>query len=131
MSNVVTLNPARAMYKQMEDLRALAAEDAYKAYYEAISKNDTNPCAAMVPKIKDTVKYYMDKKDYSEDAKKAYQTSISEDLVALCNKHIFKVQKLASNVNNSMKGRWRSLGGRKTKKSKQRRTLKQHRSYHA
>lgn len=130
MSNVSTLNPARLMYKQMDDLRALSAESAYKAYYEAINKKDPNPCAAMVPIINETVKYYMDKKDYSEDAKKAYQTSISEDLSAYCKKNILQVQKLAGNVNNSMKARWRSYGGRKTKtkkqtrKSKQRRTLK-------
>jgi hypothetical protein len=130
MSNVSTLNPARAMYKQMDDLRALSAEGAYKAYYGALHEKSQNPCAAMVPIIKETIKYHMDKKDYSEETKQSYQTSIAEDLVARCNKDIFKVQKLAENVDDAMKARWRSYGGRKTKKSKLRnRKIRQRRTF--
>ena len=118
MSNVSTLNPAMALFKQKDDLRAFAAEAAYKAYYEARNKQKPNPCNEMTQVIKDTVKHYMTRKNYPEKTIEAFQNSIAEELVEKCNIHIFKVQQIASEADETMKARWRTYRGGKTKKLK-------------
>jgi hypothetical protein len=72
----------------------------------------------MIPTIKKTVNRYMKIKDYPESTISAYQTSIAEEIVNKCDKHILKVQELASKVDESMKARWRKYKGGKTKKRK-------------
>jgi hypothetical protein len=123
MSNnsIVTYNPAAKLFKQRNDLGALAAENAYKAYYQALKIGNPTPCAAMKQSIRDTVRYYMVKKTYPEDIIEAYSKYIVNDLVEKCERHIFKVQELAGSVDNSMKNRWRTYtrraGGRVQHKS--------------
>ena len=127
MSNnsIVTYNPASQLFKQRNDLGALAAENAYKTYYEARSTGNPNPCAAMKQSIQNTVRYYMAKKDYPDDIINAYSKYIVSDLVQKCEKHIFKVQELAGKVDNSMKSRWqtytRRAGARQQRQSGRRR----------
>jgi hypothetical protein len=131
MSNnsIVTYNPAASIFKQRNDLGALAAENAYKTYYEARSTGNPNPCAAMKQSIRDTVKRYMSKKEYPVDMIEAYSKYVVEDLVQKCEKHIFKVQELAGKVDNSMKNRWqtytRRAGARQQRQSgRKRKTYK-------
>ena len=124
MSNVSTLNPAMALFRQKEDLRAFAAEAAYKTYYDAKNKQKPNPCDTMVQVIKDTIKHYMERKDYPKKSIESFQTSISDELVEKCNIHIFKVQQIASEVDETMKARWRTYKGGKTKKSKTRKNVR-------
>jgi hypothetical protein len=124
MANVSTYNPARTLFRQSDDLRAFAAKAATKAYYEARNKQSPNPCNSMIQAIKDTVKYYMDRKEYPEKTKEAFQKSISEDLVEKCNINIFKVQQIANEVDDSMEARWRTYRGGKTKKRKNARKSK-------
>lgn len=118
MSNISTLNPAMELFRQKDDLRAFAAEAAYKAYYEAKNKQKQNPCNEMRQVIKDTVKHYMERKEYPKKSIESFQTSISDELVEKCNIHIFKVQQIAGEVDETMKARWRTYRGGKTKKSK-------------
>ena len=106
MPNIVTYNPAQKLFQQRNDLVSLAAKNAYPKYYNAIGQKIPHPCAAMGPTIKSTVEYYMKHKDYPDDVVSAYAKSISEELINLCDKQILQVQKLAANVNNSMKQRW-------------------------
>jgi len=124
MSNVSTYNPAMALFRQTDDLRAFAAKAATKAYYEARNKQSPNPCNSIIQVVKDTVKHYMDRKNYPEKTKEALQKSISEDLVEKCNINVFKMQQLANEVDDSMEARWRTYRGGKTKKSKKNRKSK-------
>jgi hypothetical protein len=128
MSNVSTMNPAMALFKQRDDLQAFAAKAAYKAYYEARNKQSPNPCNSMTQVIKDTVKHYMNRKSYPEKTIEAFQISIADELVEKCNKHIFKVQEIASTVDDSMEARWRMYRGGKTKKSKMRKSTRKSKS---
>lgn len=124
MSNISTLNPAMALFKQTDDLRAFAAKAATKAYYEARNKKSSNPCNSMKQVIKDTVRHYMERKAYPEKTIEAFQTSISDDLVEKCNVNIFKVQQISGNIDDSMEARWRMYKGGKTKKRKNARKSK-------
>ena len=119
-NNVITYNPAQKLFQQRDDLVSLAAKNAYPNYYTALSQKNPQPCNAMNQTIQSTVEYYMKQRGYPDDIISAYAKSISEELIAKCDKHILQVQKLAGNVNNSMKERWRTKRGGYSK----RRTMK-------
>jgi hypothetical protein len=114
MSNdsISTYNPASKLFQQYNNLGALAAENAYKSYYQAHGKGKPDPCGAMRQSIQNTVRYYMTKKMYPDDIIEAYSKTVVEDLINKCEKHIFKVQELAGKVNNSMKNRWQTYSKR-------------------
>lgn len=124
MSNVSTVNPARALFRQRDDLQAFAAQAATKTYYEEKNKHNPNPCKTIIQVIKDTVKHFMDRKNYPESTIEAFQKSIADELVQKCDVNIFKVQQLGNEVDDAMQARWRTYRGGKTKKSKNRKSLR-------
>ena len=117
MSNISTVNPARALFRQRDDLQAFAAKAATKTYYEERNKRNPNPCNAMVHVIKDTVKHFMDRKSYPEKTIEAFQKSIADELIQKCDVNIFKVQELGNEVDDAMQARWRTYRGGKSRKS--------------
>jgi len=114
-----TYNPARQLFRQRNDLTAFAAAAGYPEYYKAMGEKRPLPCLAMGPAIKSTVKHYMTKKNYPKNSMAAYEQSITDELVAKCEREILNVQRIAGNVNNSMRARWRSYsGGRRGSKGR-------------
>jgi hypothetical protein len=112
MSNWI-YNPARSVFRQRNDLTAFAAAAGYPEYYKAMGEKRPLPCLSMGPAIKQTLNYYMAKKNYPKNSVEAYEKSITDELVAKCEREILNVQRIAGNVNNSMKARWRTYSGGK------------------
>jgi hypothetical protein len=106
-----TYNPARQLFRQRNDLTAFAAAAGYPEYYKALGDKHPLPCQAMAPAIKSTVNHYMTKKQYPKNSMAAYEQSITDELVAKCERQILNVQRIAGDVNNSMKARWRTQTG--------------------
>ena len=106
------INPLNKIVKERQDLVALAAEDSYRDYYTSLQKKDQDPCSKMRDSIKESVRRNMQKKDYPESLIQTYEVSIANELMTACKKDIMYVQRIASAVNNTLKGRWtQTVGG--------------------
>jgi hypothetical protein len=121
-NTILTYNPALKIFKQREDLVAMAAANSVNDYYSALQKKEPKPCKAIIPSIEESLRRNMSNKQYPEETIDSYIKSIVDELVSKCEKNMFNVQRLGSKVNNSMRHRWFKTGGKirklKTRKNK-------------
>ena len=122
-SNSPTLNPASNIFRQLNDLEAIAANAAVKFCFEEGSTVSGITTRDVIMAILDR---YMEQTNYSERAKAEYKASITEKLVGLCANDRTGLQRLASKVDDDMKARWvpkfKRGSSRKIKRSKYKKT---------